>query len=336
MLVLDNLSRTGVRDNLAWLRAATRTTLEVIEGDVRDPRVVNEAVDGCAAVVHLAAQVAVTTSLTDPIGDFEVNAARDPEPARGPASAERPPPLLYTSTNKVYGPLDHVSVSCMGSRWAPDDLRLRRVGIDETQPLDFHSPYGCSKGAADQYVLDYARIYGLPAVVFRMSCIYGPRQCGTADQGWVAHFARSAIERRPLTIFGDGKQVRDTLFVDDLVEAMAAAFAHMPRGAGARVQHRRRRRPHAHAARVARSARRAGGHTTGRHVRAVAPRRSALLRLRCPGISDRHGVGAPDERTRRRAAAVPGVSRGAGSARRAPGASTDAAMPAWVAARSGS
>jgi CDP-paratose 2-epimerase len=232
VLVLDNLSRAGVRDNLVWLRGRYPEQLEFIEGDVRDPRVVNEAVNGCGAVIHLAAQVAVTTSLTDPIGDFEVNARGTLNLLEALRTAKRPPPLLYTSTNKVYGPLDHVTVSCMGSRWAPDDLRVRRVGIDETQPLDFHSPYGCSKGAADQYVLDYARIYGLPAVVFRMSCIYGPRQCGTADQGWVAHFARSALERRPLTIFGDGKQVRDTLFVEDLVEAMAAAFAHMPRVRG--------------------------------------------------------------------------------------------------------
>src|SRR5207248_11438481 len=136
------------------------------------------------------------------------------------------------STNKVYGPLDHVTVSCMGPRWAPDDLRVRRVGIDETQPLDFHSPYGCSKGAADQYVLDYARIYGLPDVVFRMSCIYGPHQCGTEDQGWVAHFLMRALTRKPITLYGNGLQVRDVLFVQDLVNALLLAQTHMPTLAG--------------------------------------------------------------------------------------------------------
>jgi len=229
VVVLDNLSRAGVVENLAWLQARHPhpQALEVIQGDVRDARVVRAAVDGCGAVVHLAAQVAVTTSLVDPIGDFDVNARGTLNLLEALRAQSQPPPLLYTSTNKVYGPLDHVTVSCVGSRWAPDDLRLRRVGIDESQPLDFHSPYGCSKGAADQYVLDYARVYDLPAIVFRMSCIYGNHQCGNADQGWIAHFVRSALERRPLVVYGDGKQVRDTLFVDDLVDAMSAAFAQM-------------------------------------------------------------------------------------------------------------
>src|SRR4051812_14070876 len=199
VLVLDNLSRSGVRDNLVWLRGRYPEQLEFIEGDVRDPRVVNEAVNGCGAVVHLAAQVAVTTSLTDPIGDFEVNARGTLNLLEALRTSKRPPPLLYTSTNKVYGPLDHVTVSCMGPRWAPDDLRVRRVGIDETQPLDFHSPYGCSKGAADQYVLDYARIYGLPAGRFRLRCLHSPRERGAARQGRGGPVPPTADRHRVLT-----------------------------------------------------------------------------------------------------------------------------------------
>jgi CDP-paratose 2-epimerase len=227
VILFDNLSRAGVTHNLSWLRERHPRpgALEVVEGDIRDARLVKQVADGCGAVVHLAAQVAVTTSLVDPLGDFDVNARGTLNLLEALRAQKQPPPLLYTSTNKVYGPLEHVKVSCIGPRWAPDDLRLRRLGIDESQPLDFHSPYGCSKGAADQYVLDYARVYGLPAIVFRMSCIYGPHQCGNADQGWVAHFVRSALAGRPLTVYGDGKQVRDTLFVDDLVDAMSAAFA---------------------------------------------------------------------------------------------------------------
>ena len=229
VILFDNLSRAGVTENLSWLkeRHSRAGALEVVEGDIRDARLVKQVAEGCGAVVHLAAQVAVTTSLVDPLSDFDINARGTLNLLEALRAQKQPPPLLYTSTNKVYGPLEHVTVSCVGPRWAPDDLHLRRLGIDETQPLDFHSPYGCSKGAADQYVLDYARVYGLPAIVFRMSCIYGPHQCGNADQGWVAHFVRSALAGRPLTVYGDGKQVRDTLFVDDLVDAMSAAFAQM-------------------------------------------------------------------------------------------------------------
>ncbi|HEY8925151.1 MAG TPA: SDR family NAD(P)-dependent oxidoreductase [Polyangia bacterium] len=228
VVVLDNLARAGARANVAWLRERHGARWELIEGDVRDPRAVRRAVAGCGAVVHLAAQVAVTTSLTDPVTDFDVNARGTVNLLEALRALATPPPLLFTSTNKVYGALGSISVSCEEGRWAPTDPRLRQLGIDEAQPLDFHSPYGCSKGAADQYVLDFARVYGLPAVVFRMSCIYGPRQHGNADQGWVAHFARSAREHEVVTIQGDGRQVRDTLFVDDLIDAMLAAFRHLP------------------------------------------------------------------------------------------------------------
>jgi CDP-paratose 2-epimerase len=226
VILLDDLSRAGVAANVEWLRAKHGASCELMRGDIRDERLVRSAVRSCAAVVHLAAQVAVTTSLDDPMTDFDVNAFGTLTLLE--ALRATPRPLLYTSTNKVYGPLGHLPLERGNSRYQPVDAGLRANGIDEGHPLDFHSPYGCSKGAADQYVLDYARIYGLPAVVFRMSCIYGPHQCGTEDQGWVAHFARSFRHERPLTIFGDGLQVRDALYVEDLVEAMLRAFAAMP------------------------------------------------------------------------------------------------------------
>jgi CDP-paratose 2-epimerase len=141
-------------------------------------------------------------------------------------------PLLFTSTNKVYGSLDHIALRQSGSRYEPIDANLRMNGVDERLSLDFHSPYGCSKGAADQYIIDYARTYGLPAVVFRMSCIYGPHQCGNEDQGWVAHFLIRAIEGQPITLYGDGMQVRDVLFVEDLIDAFLLAHANMDRLAG--------------------------------------------------------------------------------------------------------
>ncbi|HVU50014.1 MAG TPA: NAD-dependent epimerase/dehydratase family protein [Polyangia bacterium] len=226
VILLDDLSRKGVEANAERLCARYGSSCELLRGDVRDERLVRAAVRRSGAVVHLAAQVAVTKSLDDPTTDFEVNAFGTLNVLE--ALRATPRPLLYTSTNKVYGPLDDVALVGGSRRYEPADASLRAHGLDERRPLDFHSPYGCSKGAADQYVLDYARIYGLPAVVFRMSCIYGPHQCGSEDQGWVAHFARSFLHERPLTIFGDGLQVRDALFADDLVEAMRRAFARMP------------------------------------------------------------------------------------------------------------
>jgi len=230
VILLDDLSRKGVGENVAWLRAHHGAACELLRGDVRDERLVRAAVRRSGAVIHLAAQVAVTTSLSDPISDFDTNAYGTLTLLE--ALRATPRPLLYTSTNKVYGPLSGVPLVRGAGRWEPEDPALRAHGIDEEHPLDFHSPYGCSKGAADQYVLDYARIYDLPAVVFRMSCIYGLHQCGSEDQGWVAHFARSFQERRPLTIFGDGMQVRDGLWAEDLVEAMLLAFAAMPDAGG--------------------------------------------------------------------------------------------------------
>ncbi len=143
-----------------------------------------------------------------------------------------PPPLVFTSTNKVYGGLTDVAMRQVGRRYEPVDDHVRRHGIGEARPLDFHSPYGCSKGAADQYVVDYARTFGLPAVAFRMSCIYGPHQCGNEDQGWVAHFLLRALKGEPITLYGDGMQVRDVLFADDLVDAFLVAQAEMPKLTG--------------------------------------------------------------------------------------------------------
>jgi CDP-paratose 2-epimerase len=220
--ILDDLSRPGVERNLAWLEASHADLLEVIRGDVRDPDAVRRAVRGAAAVFQCAAQVAVTTSLVDPIHDFEVNARGTLNLLEAVRREDPPPFVLFTSTNKVYGALEDVSLVDVGARYVPVDPGLRR-GISERRGLAFHSPYGCSKGAAEQYVLDWARTYGVPSTVFRMSCIYGPRQLGTEDQGWVAHFLLRALQGRSITLYGDGKQVRDVLFVEDLLDAFLAA-----------------------------------------------------------------------------------------------------------------
>ena len=227
--IFDLLARPGVERNLAWLQERHGGRIRFIRGDVRDFPAVAEAVRQAEVVFHLAAQVAVTTSLIDPRTDFEINALGTLNVLEAARQARHRPIVLYTSTNKVYGAMEEVPVVEEATRYRYAD---RPFGIDERQPLDFHSPYGCSKGAADQYVRDYARIYGLPTVVFRMSCIYGPRQFGTEDQGWVAHFVISAMTGRPITIYGDGKQVRDLLFVTDLVAAMRAAVERIDRTAG--------------------------------------------------------------------------------------------------------
>jgi CDP-paratose 2-epimerase len=194
--------------------------------------VINHLVRDASALVHLAAQVAVTTSLTDPVTDFEVNALGTLHLLEALRNAASPPPTIFASTNKVYGKLDGVELHAQGDRYLPVDPALRARGIGERQPLDLQSPYGCSKGAADQYVLDYARCCGLPTAVLRMSCLYGPHQLGTEDQGWVAHFARAALQGRPLTIYGDGRQVRDILYADDAVAAYCALLDRLPALAG--------------------------------------------------------------------------------------------------------
>jgi len=225
--LFDNLSRPGVEENLHWIRGQYGDRVEFVRGDIRDEAAVRRAVRGVDQVFHFAAQVAVTTSLTQPFLDFDVNARGTLNLLEAVRAMEHPPSLLFTSTNKVYGDLYDVGLVRRRTRYEPADAQVREHGISEARSLDFHSPYGCSKGAAEQYVLDYARTFGLPATVFRMSCIYGPHQFGTEDQGWVAHFLIQATRRRPLTLYGDGLQVRDILFVEDLVSAMLLAHEHI-------------------------------------------------------------------------------------------------------------
>ncbi|MCU1455489.1 MAG: NAD-dependent epimerase/dehydratase [Acidimicrobiales bacterium] len=223
VVVLDDLSRPGVSRNVRWLVRTHPRRLRIEVADVRDRTALRTALTGAARVFHLAAQVAVTTSLVDPVHDFASNLDGTIGVLEELRRLADPPPLLFTSTNKVYGGLDDVLLERRGERYEPADLALRDSGVGEGRPLQFCSPYGCSKGGADQYVLDYARSFGLRTAVFRMSCIYGPHQCGTEDQGWVAHFLVQAMRGRPITLYGDGRQVRDLLFVEDLLRAMRAA-----------------------------------------------------------------------------------------------------------------
>jgi CDP-paratose 2-epimerase len=232
VLLYDNLSRPGVEQNLKWLRDVHGSRLQIEIGDIRDRYALRRVVHCAEQVFHFAAQVAVTTSLLNPSEDFAINALGSLNLLEELRSLKHPPPLVLTSTNKVYGSLQDVELAPNLTRYEPADDQVRTHGISEERPLDLHSPYGCSKGVADQYVLDYARTFGLPAVVFRMSCIYGPHQFGNEDQGWVAHFLVRAIEGQPITLYGDGMQVRDVLYVNDLVEAFLLAQKHMERIAG--------------------------------------------------------------------------------------------------------
>jgi CDP-paratose 2-epimerase len=230
--VFDNLSRPGVDRNVAELQEAYPDGFRFTRGDVRDRLQVQKAVESASAVYHLAAQVAVTSSLDDPRGDMETNLMGTLYVLESVRHSNPECPVLFTSTNKVYGRLASVSIGERNGRHEPEDLSFAKNGIGEAHPLEFLSPYGCSKGAADQYVLDYAHSYDLQACVFRMSCIYGKYQLGSEDQGWVAHFLRQALKGEPITIFGNGRQVRDLLFVDDLVCAMGLVFANMGVAAG--------------------------------------------------------------------------------------------------------
>jgi CDP-paratose 2-epimerase len=225
VVVLDDLSRRGVEQNRRWLRATYGDRVSVHVADVCDRTTVRAALADATEVFHLAAQVAVTTSLDAPLDDHRVNVLGTLTLLEELRRLDDPPPLLFTSTNKVYGSLPDLDLVRNGDRWEPADSRVRENGIGEARPLDFCTPYGCSKGAADQYVRDYAKSYGLDTVVFRMSCIYGPHQHGNEDQGWVAHFLLQARAGETLTIYGDGAQVRDILYVDDLVDAMQLAIA---------------------------------------------------------------------------------------------------------------
>jgi CDP-paratose 2-epimerase len=232
VLVFDNLSREGVENNLNWLKNKYPETLQVMIADVRNRAALKEAVEGAEQVFHFAAQVAVTSSLTDPLHDFDINALGTLNLLEAIRNSKHKPPLVFTSTNKVYGELDDLGIIMNGTRYNPENVYYEKNGIGEERNLDFHSPYGCSKGVADQYVIDYARTYGLKTVVFRMSCIYGPHQFGTEDQGWVAHFLIQALKNNPIILYGDGKQVRDILFVDDLVNAFLLAQKNLDKLSG--------------------------------------------------------------------------------------------------------
>jgi CDP-paratose 2-epimerase len=231
VLIYDNLSRPNVVRNLEWLQHRYRDRIEIAIADVCDVDALRETMRQASAVFHLAAQVAVTSSLDDPLADFEINARGTLNVLEAARRRPLPPPLVFASTNKVYGEL------LEPAQLLEDEHRYQPATngcptVDETCPLSLCSPYGCSKGAADQYVLDYARVFRLRTVVFRMSCMYGPRQFGTEDQGWVAHFLIRALQGRPITIFGNGKQVRDLLYVDDAIDAYLRARARIEDLAG--------------------------------------------------------------------------------------------------------
>jgi len=227
--VLDNFSRRGTQENVQWLQQE-HPDVKVVHADIRTDRgILATEAAGCDVLLHLAAQVAVTTSVADPRTDFEINALGSFNVLEAARQAARPPIVLYSSTNKVYGGMEDLRVILDGNRYR---YEKSRHGISEDRGLDFHSPYGCSKGAADQYVRDYARIYGLRTVVLRQSCIYGPHQFGIEDQGWVAWFALRSLLGEPVTIYGDGKQVRDVLYVDDLIKAFDAAIEQIDKAAG--------------------------------------------------------------------------------------------------------
>ncbi len=220
--LFDNLSRGGAKRNLAWLEDTFgKDSFSLVVGDVRNADLIAESARQADVIVHLAGQVAVTTSVMNPRDDFESNALGTFNALEAARLSERNPIFLYASTNKVYGGMDDVEVFEEDTRWLYKDLEH---GCAETQQLDFHSPYGVSKGTGDQYTRDYSRIFGLRSVVFRQSCIYGPRQFGIEDQGWLAWMMIAAVTGRKITIYGDGKQVRDILHVNDLLDAYDAAI----------------------------------------------------------------------------------------------------------------
>jgi CDP-paratose 2-epimerase len=225
--IADNLSRSGAEEHAHWLKRRHGQRVEIDTVDVRNAEAIKRAVRDVSAVLHLAGQVAVTTSLDRPTEDFEINARGTLNVLEAVRTQNPEAPILFASTNKVYGRLlDQKSVKRQQARYVPTREELTR-GVAEDAPLDFHSPYGCSKGAADQYVTDYARVFGLRTAVLRMSCIYGPRQFGTEDQGWIAHFLLRVLQSKPIVIYGDGLQVRDALHVSDAVAAWITVLDHI-------------------------------------------------------------------------------------------------------------
>lgn len=229
-VVYDNLSRPGVEKNLAWLKK-NHPKLIFHKSDIRNFNKLKSVIKNADLIFHLAAQVAVTKSVKDPLTDFQINALGTLNVLEAVRAQKKPPIVIYASTNKVYGGMENINYSEKSNRYDLKD-KILKTGISEEYQLDFHSPYGCSKGAGDQYTKDYARIYGLRTIVLRQSCIYGNRQYGTEDQGWVAHFAKRALQGMPITIFGDGKQVRDLLYIDDLINCFLKATANISRTSG--------------------------------------------------------------------------------------------------------
>jgi len=230
VIIYDNLSRAGAVLNLKWLTDTYgKESFKLIEGDVRDADLISKVVQNADVIVHLAGQVAVTTSVIQPRYDFESNAVGTFNLLEGARLSGRYPIVIYASTNKVYGGMEDIAVVEEENSYRYAELPL---GVSESFTLDFHSPYGCSKGTGDQYVRDYFRIYGLPTVVLRQSCIYGPRQFGIEDQGWLAWMVIAACTDRPITIYGNGKQVRDVLHVNDLMDGFDKAIQQIDIAAG--------------------------------------------------------------------------------------------------------
>tara|TARA_B100000686_G_scaffold131093_1_gene138091 strand:+ start:1238 stop:2305 length:1068 start_codon:yes stop_codon:yes gene_type:complete len=227
--VLDNLSRYGADNNVKILQTKFPNSFEFVKADIRESQEVEKAASGVDIVYHLAAQVAVTTSVSNPRADFEINATGTFNVLEAARLQKQHPIIIYTSTNKVYGGMEEIGIEESNGRYCYSD---NDSGISESRSLDFHSPYGCSKGAADQYIHDYSRIYNIPTLVFRNSCIYGPPQMGNEDQGWIAHFIISACLNKPITIYGDGKQVRDVLYISDLVECYKKALNEINKTSG--------------------------------------------------------------------------------------------------------
>jgi CDP-paratose 2-epimerase len=228
--VLDNFSRKGTEENIKWLQSRHKKNLEVIRADiVKDQEILDDAVSRVDVVLHFAAQVAVTTSVKNPRLDFETNVIGTFNLLEAIRKSSNKPILLYSSTNKVYGGMEDLETEEVNGHY---EYKKLKKGVPESRCLDFHSPYGCSKGAADQYIRDYSRIFGLKTIVFRQSCIYGYRQFGVEDQGWVAWFTIASMFGKELTIYGNGKQARDVLFIDDLIEAYDKAIKNISRTNG--------------------------------------------------------------------------------------------------------
>ena len=235
VVVFDNLSREGSRNNLSWLKDKGRFHFE--HGDIRSFNDVNRLVKGIEpeAIFHLAGQVAMTTSIANPRMDFEVNALGTHNLLEAVRHTVPDAAIIYSSTNKVYGDLEQYTYRESNTRY---ECIGQTNGFDETSSLEFHSPYGCSKGTADQYMLDYARIFGLNTIVFRHSSMYGGRQFATYDQGWIGWFCQKAVEtkrgtlKEPFTISGNGKQVRDVLHADDMITLYFSALENIKKAKG--------------------------------------------------------------------------------------------------------